>query len=315
MPTNAEVLANLSAAGMTLGATKPKKAASHLLGGDPEVFIRDRRSGQITPSCGKIGGTKGSGIAISGTGAYRVKALEDNVAVEFNFSPFTDQYTGIDTIRVIQEIGNQWLKERGYEMVPIAEHQFSATDLSTPKAMVFGCDPDFVAYDPADKLRTVDPVVVGTSRFCGGHLHFGFNNPEKIPLAAVAIFIDMFVGLPSLVFDTQKNRRKWYGLAGLYRPKSYGIEYRTMSNWWLRPENYDYAHRMFRECFQLMHCLDHQTQELGTIFEKMPLKDIQVTLNEENKKLGYEVWLQAKSYAEEANLSLGQHFAFINKLK
>lgn len=292
-----------------------KKPKPHLLGGDPEAFIKDRRTGIITTSCGKIGGNKGAGVLLPQTGAYKVKVLEDNVAVEWNFAPFSDQYTGMDCLRTVIDYGNQWLRDRGYEMVPVAEHEFTAAELKEPKAQVFGCDPDFVAYDTGDSLRTVDPLVVGNHRFCGGHLHFGFENPDKIPLPAIAIFIDMFIGLPSLVLDTQKVRRKWYGLAGLYRPKSYGIEYRTMSNWWLRPENYDYAHRMMRECFQLMHAFDHQTQELSAMFEKMPLKDIQVTLNGENKKLGYEVWLQAKAYAEEAGLSLGQHFPFVNKSK
>jgi hypothetical protein len=292
-----------------------KKRKPHLLGGDPEVFIRDRKTGGIVPSCGRIGGLKGAGVPISETGGYKVKALEDNVAVEFNFAPFSDQYTGADCVRTICDRGNEWLKTRGYEMVPICEHEFTESQLSTPKAQVFGCDPDFVAYDTSDQLRTVDALVVGNHRFCGGHLHFGFENPDKIPHAALAILIDMFVGLPSLIFDQQSRRRKWYGLAGLYRPKPYGLEYRTMSNWWLRVENFDYMHRMFRECFQLMHCFDNQPQELGKLFEKMPLKDIQVVINDENKKLGYEVWTQARSYAEDAGMHLGLHFNYMYKNK
>lgn len=290
-----------------------KKLRTHLLGGDPEAFIKDRKTGEIVTSCGRIGGTKGSGVLLPLTGGYKVRVLEDNVAVEWNFTPYTDQYNGMDTIRTLIEYGNQWLRERGFEMVPIAEHAFTTEELAIPKAQVFGCDPDFVAYDTADQLRSVDPLVVGNNRFCGGHLHFGFENTEKIPLPAIAILIDMFIGLPSLPLDHQKARRKWYGLAGLYRPKSYGIEYRTMSNWWIRPENYDHTHRMMRECFQLMHCFDHMPQELGQLFEKMPLKDIQVTLNEENKKLAYEVWQQARAYSDDLGLGLGQSFMFLAK--
>lgn len=312
MPSAAELLAYSTPNVM---AQKPKKVKPHLLGGDPEVFIRDRKTGEIIPSCNRIGGMKGNGIRIPETGGYQVKVLEDNVAVEFNFTPFSDQYTGHDTVRTIVEVGNSWLRTRGFEMVPVAQHEFSTSQLSTPKAQVFGCDPDFVAYDTDDKLRAVDPLLVGNYRFCGGHLHLGFENPQKIPHAAIAILMDMFIGLPSIAIDAQHARRKWYGLAGLYRPKPYGMEYRTMSNWWLRPEHMDHMHRMFRECFQLMHCLDFQTQELGSLFERMPLKDIQVTLNDENTKLGYEVWLQARTYAEELNLSLGQHFNFVNKPK
>src|ERR1044072_4235921 len=215
MPTTAELAANLGLimpSGAAVNATK-KKSKTHLLGGDPEAFIKDRKTGAIVTSCGRVGGSKGSGILLPTTGSYKVRVLEDNVAVEWNFNPFSDQYTGVDTIRTVAEYGNQWLRDRGYEMVPIAEHAFTTEELAIPKAQVFGCDPDFVAYDTADQLRSVDPLVVGNNRFCGGHLHFGFENPEKIPLPAIAILIDMFIGLPSLPLDHQKTRRKWYGLA------------------------------------------------------------------------------------------------------
>lgn len=302
-----------SAQNITLNTVKKKPAKANLLGGDPEVFLKDRRTGHIVPSCDKIGGNKGKGIQIQS--GYKISILEDNVAVEFNFAPFSDAYTGSDVLRAVQEYGAEWLRARGFDPYPVAEYKFTESQLTAPKSQVFGCDPDFVAYDASDSLRAVDPMVVGQHRFCGGHLHFGYTNPEKIPASAVAILIDMFVGLPSLQLDAQGARRKWYGLAGLYRTKPYGIEYRTMSNWWMRPENNEYAHRMFRECFQLMHCIDNRTEELGNLFERMPLKDIQVTLNSENKKQGYEVWHQAQSYAGELGLELGINFPFYNKFK
>ncbi len=45
--------------------------------------------------------------------------------------------------------------------------------------------------------------------------------------------MDFYLGLPSLVYDSATRRREMYGKAGAYRPKSYGVEYRTLSNAWL----------------------------------------------------------------------------------
>jgi hypothetical protein len=45
--------------------------------------------------------------------------------------------------------------------------------------------------------------------------------------------MDFYLGLPSLVYDAATRRREMYGKAGAYRPKSYGVEYRTLSNAWL----------------------------------------------------------------------------------
>jgi hypothetical protein len=39
--------------------------------------------------------------------------------------------------------------------------------------------------------------------------------------------------LPSLAYDKDTRRRGMYGNGGCFRPKSYGCEYRTLSNAWL----------------------------------------------------------------------------------
>ena len=49
--------------------------------------------------------------------------------------------------------------------------------------------------------------------------------------------LDVFCGLPSVFIDkdpTSAARRALYGGAGAHRPKSYGVEYRALGNWWLR---------------------------------------------------------------------------------
>lgn len=45
--------------------------------------------------------------------------------------------------------------------------------------------------------------------------------------------LDYYLGVPSLLWDNDPRRRLLYGKAGAFRPKPYGLEYRTLSNRWL----------------------------------------------------------------------------------
>ncbi len=46
--------------------------------------------------------------------------------------------------------------------------------------------------------------------------------------------LDYFLGIPSLLLDKDEERRHLYGKAGAFRPKPYGVEYRVLSNFWLK---------------------------------------------------------------------------------
>jgi hypothetical protein len=48
--------------------------------------------------------------------------------------------------------------------------------------------------------------------------------------------MDFYLGLPSLAYDSDQERREMYGKAGCCRYKPYGTEYRTLSNAWLKSE-------------------------------------------------------------------------------
>jgi hypothetical protein len=48
--------------------------------------------------------------------------------------------------------------------------------------------------------------------------------------------MDLFLGVPSIFMDTDKTaprRRTLYGQAGRFRVKPYGMEYRSLSSFWL----------------------------------------------------------------------------------
>jgi hypothetical protein len=47
---------------------------------------------------------------------------------------------------------------------------------------------------------------------------------------------DLHLGVPSVLMDNGLLRKELYGKAGAYRKKSYGGEYRTLSNYWIFDE-------------------------------------------------------------------------------
>lgn len=72
-----------------------------------------------------------------------------------------------------------------------------------------------------------------------GHIHLGAPELKNQQLVEdVVKVLDLFLGLPSVLIDSERERRKLYGRAGCFRfGKSYtGLEYRVLSNFWLQSE-------------------------------------------------------------------------------
>ena len=95
------------------------------------------------------------------------------------------------------------------------------------------CDPDFNVYtlnqNPAPNAAT-------NLRTAGGHIHVGYENPGWEMSVKIIQAMDLFLAIPSLILDTDTQRRKMYGKAGAFREKEYGCEYRTLSNFWIKSE-------------------------------------------------------------------------------
>jgi hypothetical protein len=208
------------------------------VGTDPEFFLSDTRTGGVIPSCGLIGGTKGNPIKIpdlpKGFGLQ-----EDNVMVEVNVPPATSAHQFLDYMESAM-FNARGLIETRHPYLSVDEHctrLFSDHLLTHPQAKQVGCAPDFdsyndTAYDPIQFPQEVD----GEWRFCGGHIHLGYES--DVPGFVVARLCDLFIGLPSIGQDKQGMRRDSYGQAGRWRKTPYGIEYRTLSNYWLWSDYY-----------------------------------------------------------------------------
>ena len=76
------------------------------------------------------------------------------------------------------------------------------------------------------------------------HIHLGYENPNIGFSTTLVKYMDAFLGVPSVIYDTDVRRRKYYGNAGSFRLTSYGVEYRVLSGYWLKSkETLNWVHK------------------------------------------------------------------------
>lgn len=207
-----------------------KSQAQILVGCDPEVFVR--KDGVFQSAFGLIKGDKKNPQVVP-HGAVQV----DGMALEFNINPAASEE---EFVFNVQDVFNTMCRMvPGYEVVAVPVADFDADYLkSQPKeALELGCDPDYNAWTDRVNPR---PDGERPMRTASGHVHIGWTNGEKADDAdhvsrcnLLVRQLDFYLGLPSLMYDTDVRRRGMYGKAGACRYKSYGVEYRTLSNAWL----------------------------------------------------------------------------------
>lgn len=200
------------------------------VGADPEFFFSDMKN-KLISSIGIVGGSKEAPKPIDNYGHF---IQEDNVSVEFNIPPCSTSDQFVDSIHyVLKHVYDNYAVPNQLELQIIPSGIFTDDQLEAPAAKVFGCEPDFNAWTGNMNTRP-EAGHGGRMRTCGGHIHVGYSNPTPDDQKAIVRAMDMFIGLPSVLMDEDNERRTMYGKAGAYRPKSYGAEYRTVSNFWIR---------------------------------------------------------------------------------
>lgn len=210
------------------------------IGADPELFLCDA-SGKLRSAIGLIGGTKWEPRKLDELG-HAVQ--EDNVAVEFNIPPAATRKAFVDSIGYMLQYINDYVGKKALSLNIIPAAHFDASELANPKALEFGCDPDFNVWLRRENAKPELPPELMNLRSCGGHIHVSWDDDSlretteqgiiQTTQEQVVMAMDVFVGCPSIRYDHDLLRRKLYGKAGAFRPKTYGIEYRTLSNFWLK---------------------------------------------------------------------------------
>src|SRR6185312_10610088 len=251
-----------------------KKGQTVSLGADPEFFVRSAEDKQVYPVCGLIGGTKEEPIywgTKGNNGGYAYQ--EDGCSFEFNI-PAAPTYDHMDAyMKQAAKYSISLLASKRLTPHISASFSFKKDQLTDQRANVLGCSPDLDAYgsnDGATVRKTLDIAQFGTTRFAGGHLHVGYNK-AKVPSHAMARLLDVLVALPSLLRDKQGARRQYYGLPGLFRDKTYGIEYRTLSNYWIKPyfdgSDPTHSYYLFAQVYDLAYTAHNNPETLANAFK------------------------------------------------
>lgn len=201
------------------------------IGADPEFFVRRRRhfiSGHMFPI-----GTKDKPMKTE-HGFVQV----DGIAVEANVTPATTCKEFVANVQGVKRDLGTIVAAEQCQIVARPSIFFGKKKLVNLPATAshLGCTPDFDAYD----LKMNNPPNSNSPiRTGAGHVHIGWTTNQDVNsrswvqfCAGVTQQLDFYLGLPSLLWDTDNRRRTLYGRAGAFRPKSYGLEYRVLSNKW-----------------------------------------------------------------------------------
>jgi hypothetical protein len=187
-------------------------------------------------SIGVIDGTKGVPQPMA-SGSFLMK---DNVAIEFGMPPASSETEWVDRLTSTYFEVHEYLPDH-LRLVCKSSAVFPEDQLNNAEACEFGCMPDFNAW--TRKQNPVPNPPLSGFRSCGGHLHIGENgkltyflltNKGKIVTIRT---MDAHHGTVSIALDNSEEaiqRRELYGRAGCYRDTDYGVEYRTLSNFWMK---------------------------------------------------------------------------------
>jgi len=202
------------------------------IGADPEFFLETIKKNTIVPSQGRVIGTKSEPFYIGDGFATQ----RDNVAAEYNIPPASNIDDFVNYITTGKQLllnSIEYNKRRNLRISKRSSALINSKYLDNEEALNFGCQPDFNAWGVCENIIDRD-AVDPRFRCVGGHVHVGYTKkfPEINPLSLVR-YMDLVLGVPSVFLDEDTDRRKLYGKAGAYRPTGYGIEYRTLSNFWI----------------------------------------------------------------------------------
>lgn len=206
------------------------------IGADPELFLQDRGTGLYYSAHNIVLGTKQQPVSVPG-GAVQV----DGVAAEFNVDPSTNAEEFVNNIRtVVKHLQNMVTVQRPELFLtasPTVHFKKEYFESLPDFVKQLGCTPDYNAYTGE---VTPPPEAKTLFRTGGGHVHVGWNEDlddhdtgHVHDCLQVTKHLDCALYVPSLLFDSDRDRQGLYGKPGCFRPKSYGVEYRVLSNAWV----------------------------------------------------------------------------------
>lgn len=224
-----------------------------LIGADPEFFLKEKRTRRNISAHGLVPGTKDKPHKLKNGGLQL-----DGTAVEFNIAPAKDrQAFNVNVTTVLDQIRKLVPEKYDFNFSPTVKYGPKYFETIPDDCKELGCNPDHDAYK--DGALNPVPEGVGTMRTGAGHIHIGFveKRDVKDPSHMVDCMwivrnFDALIKPIEYLWDKDTLRRTMYGKHGAFRPKPYGVEYRALSNAWVRhPELYDFIHDCARYAYDL----------------------------------------------------------------
>lgn len=256
------------------------------IGADPELFIFDKKAQRLISAAGLFPGTKEEPYKVE-HGAVQV----DGMAAEYNILPASSKeefvFYNLSVLRSLRDLIQERNPDLDFEFRFEAVADFGAEYIAEQpeEARRLGCTPDFNAWEDGAPNPTPDADM--PFRTASGHIHIGWtedqdiNDPEFIEACCMmAKQLDCAVTPYTMEWEgaVGHRRRELYGKAGAFRPKPYGLEYRTPSNAWLN--NVEAMGFMYQFTFNAFeHLIRHYRA-----YEVYPYKDkIRDAINERNE--------------------------------
>lgn len=312
-------------------STQPTRyliGAGTMFGCDPEIFFV--RRGSKTGKLYTVGAEKiipPEGLVVEG---YPKQIVLDGVQAELNPSA---QWCRANLGNSIQssflKLRKKLAEKPGLEVSFSSVVKVTRKELETlsPEARLFGCAPSLNWYDQkfgARPRKLANPNKY-LKRSAGGHLHFGLNgtgskpSPLFMERERIVPMLDIILGNTCVIIDRDpfaRERRKNYGRAGEYRLPTHGLEYRTLSNFWLRSyQLFGLVTGLGRLAIDIVHTALRmeavpQSYPPGTYANVEPdllaavdMKDIQRAIDRNDAELAWSNWRKVKPILQGLSLS------------
>lgn len=211
-----------------------------IFGCDPEFFFSSNGSVKGAEKFIAKNGFRGGAMSLES------KIIIDGVQAELNPRPYGCRANlGNEISRCFRALKEHLEKTKVAETtsldfsqtVKISKKDLKELDEENQK---FGCDPSLNSYskEPNIELKKVDPQKY-LKRSAGGHIHISCAGTTVLQNRATTLvtLLDIVLGNTCVLIDRDRGniiRRKMYGQAGEYRLPKHGVEYRVLSNFWLR---------------------------------------------------------------------------------
>jgi hypothetical protein len=202
----------------------------NMVGCDPEIFWT--KNGKPFSVEGLIGGTKKDPRPIPKAPFDGFAVQEDNVAAEFNTPPAATSIEFSKSVGFAVKFIERLAKKHGCKLAFVPDLDFSDEQVSTPHAMLMGCEPDYSVWTMQVNPR---PIAPHNMRTAAGHVHISWVGgiADRDTQRDVGRISDVYLGCAQVATTEPNRRRQLYGKAGCIRPKPWGIEYRTLDNQWV----------------------------------------------------------------------------------